>query len=399
MKVLGMYYATACYRNEEGYYFTSSGLGRYLRAVTTVYNLRVVLAAPTVTEPYGHLSYPVDPLHVDVYELPYYERFQEARRVRHLLVPRLQRFLHEKKCDLLWLRYPAAYGTVVWKAAKSLGVPTFMEIVGDPVAVLKRTKRIGLIKKAIALAVAKWHERELERMIETTPTVAVSRFLRERYCSSKNFHNLTTLPCGSLYEEDFHHRLDTCENPPFRVLSVARLDHMKSLHVLIDAVGILQKRGIPLNLDIVGSGPERQFLTQRSSSALLEGSWRLHGGVNDERLHQLYCASDIFALPSIHEGLGRVYYEAMARGLPVVATWVDGIVDVVLDGVTGILVPPLNPEALASGIQTIIERPSLRRRLISNGYLNAKRFLAENFIQGLLDWAQESLQVTIVRHG
>jgi glycosyltransferase involved in cell wall biosynthesis len=393
MKRLGIYYATACYRSPDGKYYTSSGLGRYLTAITANFNVDVALAAPVTLEARSHLCFPISRERVHVYDLPYFERFEEARKVRTDLVPRLRSFLQAHRCDLLWLRYPAAYGTVVWQEARRSAVPCFIEIVGDPVAVLKRTKRLHPLKKWIALGVARWHEYEVERIIETTPAVAVSRFLRERYSTNRNLHKILTMPCGSLQEEDFYYRDDTCVTEPYRVLSVARLDHMKSLHTLIDAVSILQKKGVPIRLDIVGSGPERDFLRGRAQQKLLQGSWCLHGGVDDKTLHETYCSSDVFALPSIHEGLGRVYYEAMARGLPVVATWIDGIVDVVLDGVTGILVPPNNPVAIAQAIEAIVNKPSLRRRLIQNGYRNAERFKASDFVQALLGWACESLGV------
>lgn len=395
MKTLGIYYATACYRDEQGRYYTSSGLGRYLDALVRLYQLGIFLAAPTTTKKLGHLAYPLNSSHVNVFELPYFERFEEARRVRQELAPRLQQFLHQHPCDVVWLRYPAAYGTIVWKQARVLGIPCFMEIVGDPVAVLRRTKRMSFLKKVVALGVAMWHEYETEKMIETTPTVAVSRFLRQRYSTPSNLHNILTLPCGTLFEEDFHYREDTCSNSPFCILSVARLDHMKSLHTLIDAVSVLQAKKLPVRLEIVGTGPEQQFLVERAQRKLFEHSWQFHGGISDQQLHETYCRGDVFALPSIHEGLGRVYYEAMARGLPVVATWVDGIVDVVLDGVTGLLVPPSNPAALASALEAILTKPSLRRRLIQNGYQNARRFMAERFIEQLLEWASEALEVPL----
>ncbi len=389
MKTLGIYYATACYRDEQGRYYTSGGLGRYLQVLEEKFpQIQVHLIAPTTVEPLAHLQYPIS-ANVTVYELPYFERFEQARRVAVPLRDRLRRFSEAHYVDCLWLRYPGAYGTVLWREMQRRSIPVFVEIVGDPVAVIRRTKRMGKIKKLIAFAVAKWHEREVERIIETTPAVAVSHFLRVRYSTRRNQHNLMTLPCGSLFETDFFPREDTCLSPPYRVFSVGRLDHMKSLHTLIDAVGILQRKGMKVHLGIVGSGPEKEFLTQRAERTLKTGTWCLHGGVSDSELHRLYCSADIFALPSIHEGLGRVYYEAMARGLPVVATWVDGIVDVVLDGVTGLLVPPLDPEALADGIEAVIKRPHLRRRLIQNGYVNARRFMGEVFINALLEWADD----------
>jgi len=396
VKKLAIYYATACYRSPEGRYYTSSGLGRYLQVLNNLFpHIHVHLLAPTTEEPLTHLLYPLSE-QVIVYELPYFERFEESHRVRGHLIQRLEAFLCQHPVDCIWLRYPAAYGTVLWRAARARQVPLFIEIVGDPVATLRRTRRMSLLKKCIALAVAKWHEREVEQMIEASPAVAVSRFLRERYTTERNQNNLWTLPCGTLLEEDFFVRVDTCSSPPYTVFSVARLDHMKSLHTLVDAIAILQRKGHPVHLGIVGSGPEREFLHERAQKELKTGTWCFHGSVDDVALHKLYCSADIFALPSIHEGLGRVYYEAMARGLPVVATWVDGIVDVVLDGVTGLLVPPSNPSYLARAIESVILYPALRRRLIRNGYTNARRFTGEEFITSLLQWIRDVLNVNLI---
>jgi glycosyltransferase involved in cell wall biosynthesis len=66
--------------------------------------------------------------------------------------------------------------------------------------------------------------------------------------------------------------------------------------------------------------------------------------------------------------------EAMAAGIPVVATSVDGIKEVVLDGECGILVPPKNPEAIAAAIIQIVEQPQLAKNLVTNGLLRAKLF-------------------------
>ena len=74
-------------------------------------------------------------------------------------------------------------------------------------------------------------------------------------------------------------------------------------------------------------------------------------------------AADIFCLPSYREGFGTVIVEAGAMGLPAVATAVTGLVDAIIDGKTGILVPPMDVESLASALITLIEKPELRQQL------------------------------------
>ncbi len=83
---------------------------------------------------------------------------------------------------------------------------------------------------------------------------------------------------------------------------------------------------------------------------------------------------DIFVLPSTLEGFGIVLLEAMAAGVPVVASDVDGIKEVILNGENGILVPPKNPEAIANAIFQLIENPQLVKGLVSNGLRRAQLF-------------------------
>jgi len=79
-----------------------------------------------------------------------------------------------------------------------------------------------------------------------------------------------------------------------------------------------------------------------------------------EDVHECLAALDLFVLPSLHEGMGRVLLEAMAVGCPVVATRVGGIPDIVEDGTTGLLVPPRDERALAEAILTLLRDRSRR---------------------------------------
>ncbi len=395
MKSLGIYYATACYRDEQGRYYTSGGLGRYLQVMNARYPFEVVLAAPVTTQPLAHLRYPLPMERTRVYELPYFETFLGAVKVRRFLVHALKSFLHQEPVDVLWLRYPGAYSTVLWREAKRHGVPVFYQLVGDPVSLLSGSSRMPAWRKAIAVAVARWHENSLRHELEGTPVFAISSALARRLAQSGA--EVPVIPASSLLQGDFFWREDTCLSTPVRVLFVGALRHEKSVDTLIEAVRLLQAGGYSVHLDVVGDGSEREALEQQASRSLAQGSFRFHGFVTDpELLHQQYVRADIFVLCSVSEGLGRVILESMARGVPVVATHVGGIPDLIRDGENGMLVPPRNPHALAQAMERLLNDSSLRRRLIADGYHTAASHTTERFLDEVVRFVREQVGVDLV---
>ncbi len=395
MKRLGMYYATACYRDEQGRYFTSGGLGRYLQVLNARYSFEVVLAAPVTTQPLDHLCFPLPVARVRVYELPYFETFLGAMKVRHWLLQRLRGFVHHESVHVLWLRYPGAYGTALWREAKRMGVPVFYELVGDPVGLLSASGQLSGWKRLIAVAVARWHEYILKQQLRQTPAFAISTALAEHYAVPNA--GLPVIAVSTLLQADFFQREDTCQATPVNVLFVGVLRHEKSVDTLIQAVGLLQQRNQPVHLHVVGDGPERANLEREALRCLQPNTVHFHGFQTDPAmLHRFYVNADLFVLCSVSEGLGRVVLEAMARGVPVVATRVGGIPDLVRDGETGLLVPPRDPEALAHAMDRIIHDEGLRRRLIASGYCVAERHTAERFLDDVMQFIATHTGIDLV---
>src|SRR5690606_21212677 len=113
-------------------------------------------------------------------------------------------------------------------------------------------------------------------------------------------------------------------------------------------------------------------------AAGLRGVIHLLGVRSD--VQELLPAFDVFALASNEEGLGLALIEAMAAGVPCVATAVGGIVEVVRDGVSGLLVPPADPTRLAAAIVQLLDDDQLRTGYASKARADAKRFSMEGAI-------------------
>jgi glycosyltransferase involved in cell wall biosynthesis len=155
------------------------------------------------------------------------------------------------------------------------------------------------------------------------------------------------------------------------VLTAGRLTHMKAQWHLVDAVPALLSRFPDLAVVLLGDGPLREALEKRAAGLGVGGAVRFPRHRTDAR--QLFAAADVFVLPSRHEGMPLVALEAMEAELPVVATRVIGSEEAVEEGVTGALVRPGDPAALAEALGQLLSDPDRRRR---QGAAGRRRYLA-----------------------
>jgi len=143
--------------------------------------------------------------------------------------------------------------------------------------------------------------------------------------------------------------------------TVGRLDPVKGHLTLIDAVARLAVAGeVPVHLVIVGEGPERAVLERRIHATGLGGTVHLVGECGD--VPAVLRTFDIFCLSSLAEGISNTMLEAMATGLPVVATAVGGNRELVADRATGCLTPAGDPALLAAALEPVVSDAGLRQR-------------------------------------
>jgi len=171
------------------------------------------------------------------------------------------------------------------------------------------------------------------------------------------------------------------------VFTAARLSPEKAIDVLVSAAPLVPEA----MFIIAGEGPERAALEARAEALGVARRVRLLGARHD--VAQLLAACDLFVLPSRFEGLPISVLEAMAAAKPVVATRIGGTDEAVVDGETGILVPPGDAGALAAAIRTFLADPELARRSGEAGRDRLRaRFTAGAMIDGVTAAYEELLQ-------
>jgi glycosyltransferase involved in cell wall biosynthesis len=157
----------------------------------------------------------------------------------------------------------------------------------------------------------------------------------------------------------------------FTVLTVCRFYPRKRLGVLLRALPQLTGRIPNLELRIVGNGPEQERLRRLARDLAVERFIRWLGDSSVDELAAEYNRADVFCLPSVQEGFGIVFLEAMAAGKPIVAARAAAVPEVVRHG---FLVEPDNPEALVEALVRLGSDPDLRRSLGAAGSRDVEEF-------------------------
>jgi colanic acid/amylovoran biosynthesis glycosyltransferase len=181
---------------------------------------------------------------------------------------------------------------------------------------------------------------------------------------------------------------------PVRVLAVGRLVGGKGFALLVDAVHALVARGRDVALTVVGDGPSREHLHAQAARLGLGDRVEWVGALGQDEIREAYARADVFCLPSFAEGVPVVLMEAMAMEVPVVATRIAGIPELIEEGESGLLVTPARADELADAIGRLVDDPALRARLGAAG----RRAVLEGYDLGRWTAALRELFETAADH-
>lgn len=181
----------------------------------------------------------------------------------------------------------------------------------------------------------------------------MSRPLYENMKNSIPSAKLTLLPNAITVRKIKSVSSENREDVGKTILFVGRLSKEKGVDVLLNAYAQYYTEGGEARLLILGDGPSRNECEQLASKLKLGNQVTFLGHRND--VFSFYSQADVFVLPSRTEGLPMALLEAMALGIPVVASNVGGVPDLVCEGISGRLVPPDEPESLAATFHDLLD--------------------------------------------
>lgn len=293
---------------------------------------------------------------------------------------------YSDKLDILLLRAPSPMVPLLFMSLHKK-VPTWILLVGNYINGISGLKQ-PLIRKIGIIAILYIYNLIQFIVIKRAKVLVNSKALYNQYANSAKY--IKQVKTTTLTSDSFFKRSDTCDKTKIHILYTGRINFQKGLRELIDAVALLINR-FDLVLDIVGWEDPGQYSCIKELKARAS-----RNGINErvnfidkkrigEELNFYYRNSDIFVLPTYHEGFPRSIWEAMANSIPVICTPVGGIPYELTNRVDARFVKMKSALSLAEGIEEIIVDGSLRRTIIRNAYEKSTQNTVEAQTVILLD--------------
>ncbi len=199
-----------------------------------------------------------------------------------------------------------------------------------------------------------------------TEVTAISSYLAERAKRLGYKKEIKVIPNGvdiNKFKIE-NSKLKIGEKGKIALVTVSRLVKKNGIEDLIKAVALLSNK---FELHIIGSGELRECLALLSKKLGLDGRVFFRGEIENERLPEILSGYDIFIRPSLSEGMGISFIEAMAAGIPVIGTKVGGIPDFLKDRETGLFCEVNNPQSIADKVIEYVNNPELTSKIVKNG--------------------------------
>lgn len=305
----------------------------------------------------------------------------------------LRRIIHSRASE--WSSFIVYEGSIpsqlAFRIARAAELPVFVWIGGDAYASMaRRVNDYSWAAKTSRLLLAKQNRWALRSMARHSAGVIVTgQELAEHYRSIapavRSFVATTVSAVSvdaSLPELRFSRR-----QVPVRLLTVGRITPVKGLEYLLRAIVELRDSGMAFQLKFAGPEQEAGYAARLKSeiAALGASEWvEFCGEIPSEKMEEAYREADIFILPSLSEGTPKVLPEAMAKGLPIIATTVGAVPEIVGDA--GILLEPRDVQGLSAALLRLGRDPELRLKLGQNAVRRARGYTLENQIHGIGDW-------------
>jgi glycosyltransferase involved in cell wall biosynthesis len=235
----------------------------------------------------------------------------------------------------------------------------------------------------------KWNNYLFLKEMKRTKIIVNSPALFQKYESIAL--RTSQIKTTTLSAKDFFKRADTCQGNLIRLVFTGRIDLAKGLVELVSALAELNKIEVKYTLDIIGWEGQKEQPVQKQLLELAKRNGQLnqlnfHGKMSvGEELNSMYRQSDIYIIPSYHEGFPRTIWEAMANSCPVIATNVGSIPIFLENEQNAILISPKSINQIVDAVENLVSNSVLRKRILENGYLLAQSNTLEIQTKILID--------------
>lgn len=290
-----------------------------------------------------------------------------------------------KNCDYLIIRSPsplAPFFNYYFKKSKLCFL-----VVGDYEEAANNMTTLSIRDKAIKYFL-KISNKLLEYQMKSTDVIVNSPALYSKY--EKKAKSIFLIKTTTITTNDFFYRNDTCQDSEISILYTGSINPLKGLIELVEATSMLVFDGYNIKTIIVGKelSIEKTFqneLIEKSIELNIKERLFFYGFKTvGAELNKVYRNADIYAIPSYHEGFPRTIWEAMANGLPVVASNVGAIPFYLKNEHSVLLVKPRDARGLYLALKKVIDNKKLRQELIINGQELAKEAIQEKQINLLV---------------
>jgi glycosyltransferase involved in cell wall biosynthesis len=256
-------------------------------------------------------------------------------------------------------------------------------MVGDYLKIMKLQAE-PFYRKPFVLLFGYINDIQQKIAIRRSSCVVNSFELKEKY---KRINNaIIEVKTSTITETDFYFREDAGLNGKIKLLFVGNIHRTKGVEDLIEVFHDLYENGYNMELNVVGWETDQALSYVKTiQDRGMANHFVYHGFKSGQELMSIYRASDIFVLPSYHEGFPRVIWEAMANSLPVISTNVGSIPFYLKNGHDAILIEAGDKKALYDSIVELIENTALRKKIIDNSYKLVSDYTLDKQVKILVD--------------
>lgn len=297
------------------------------------------------------------PGEIEICTLPYYKNIFDLYAKSIILLPQIWRKVKSNihAWDIICLSWPNPVSMLIIIMVKiKFPKKLIMLLVRQNLKKLVKLRYHG-IKKIIAVFMVELLESLLKLFGKTSIIFPLSKEVYQKFIGSfKNVHLIRLPPLSNNNINKLKLRDVLKPNDTLQLLYVGRLESEKGLPYLFQSLIILKKQYIKFHLNLVGTGQDEKELQKLAAEYHLNKEISFHGYIKyGESLFSFYKNSDLFILPSLSEGSPNVLMEAMAFGVPIIATNVGGIPEIIHHNQNGLLVEAGSAKALAEAISDL----------------------------------------------